>query len=72
MRITRSQSHLVRLPADDPLAGGAPFPAPFREFVTLEVATPVLSHCIQGPHFGYLWDGERITTVVRKTIERSF
>ncbi len=33
---------------------------------------PVLSHCIQGPHFGYLWDGERITTVVRKTIERSF
>jgi RES domain len=33
---------------------------------------PVLSNCVQGPHFGYLWDGTRITTVIRKTIERSF
>lgn len=33
---------------------------------------PVLSNCVQGPHFGYLWDGARITTVIRKTIEKTF
>lgn len=32
----------------------------------------VLSNCVQGPHFGYLWDGTRITTVIRKTIEKTF
>jgi len=29
---------------------------------------PVLSPCIQGPHFGYAWDGSRITTVYEKTL----
>ncbi len=29
---------------------------------------PVLSPCIQGPHFGYIWDGSRITTVYEKTL----
>lgn len=33
---------------------------------------PVLSNCVQGPHFGYLWDGARITTAIRKTIEKTF
>ncbi|MGH8674322.1 MAG: RES family NAD+ phosphorylase [Burkholderiales bacterium] len=33
---------------------------------------PVLSNCVQGPHYGYLWDGTRITTVIRKTIEKTF
>lgn len=32
----------------------------------------VLSNCVQGPHFGYLWDGTRITTIIRKTIEKTF
>lgn len=27
---------------------------------------PVLSPCIQGPHFGYIWDGSKITTVYEK------
>jgi len=29
---------------------------------------PVLSPCIQGPHFGYIWDGSKITTVYQKTL----
>lgn len=29
---------------------------------------PALSPCIQGPHFGYIWDGSRITTVYEKTL----
>lgn len=33
---------------------------------------PVLSNCIQGPHFGYLWNGSRITTVIRKSIEKTY
>lgn len=33
---------------------------------------PVLSNCVQGPHFGYLWDGSRITTVIRKMIEKTY
>lgn len=31
-----------------------------------------LSNCTQGPHFGYLWDGSRITAVIRKTIEKTY
>ena len=33
---------------------------------------PVLSPCIQGPHFGYIWDGSRITTVYEKTLYASY
>ena len=33
---------------------------------------PVLSNCVQGPHFGYLWNGNRITTVIRKSIEKTY
>ena len=29
---------------------------------------PVLSPCIQGPHFGYIWDESRITAVYEKTL----
>jgi len=29
---------------------------------------PILSPCVQGPHFGYVWDGSRITTVYEKTL----
>lgn len=27
---------------------------------------PVLSACRQGPHFGYIWNGERISDVVER------
>ena len=33
---------------------------------------PVLSPCIQGPHFGYIWDGARITTVYEKTLYANY
>ena len=29
---------------------------------------PALSPCIQGPHFGYVWDGSKITTVYEKKL----
>jgi L-alanine-DL-glutamate epimerase-like enolase superfamily enzyme len=39
MKITRIQSQIVRLPADEPLVGAPPPPGVFREFVTLRVET---------------------------------
>jgi hypothetical protein len=44
-------------------AGGA-YVAVFRP--------PVLSNCIQGPHFGYVWDGEQITTVYEKKLYANY
>jgi hypothetical protein len=32
----------------------------------------ILSPCVQGPHFGYIWDGSGITTVYEKTLYRSY
>lgn len=32
----------------------------------------VLSPCIQGPHFGYIWDGSKIATVYQKTFFASY
>jgi hypothetical protein len=28
----------------------------------------VLSRCVQGPHFGYVWDGSTITTIYEKSL----
>jgi len=39
MKIKRVQSQVVRLPADEPLAGGPPFHQPFHEFVTVRIET---------------------------------
>jgi L-alanine-DL-glutamate epimerase-like enolase superfamily enzyme len=39
MKITRMRSQLVRLPSEEPLAGGPPFYRPFHEFITLDVET---------------------------------
>jgi hypothetical protein len=33
---------------------------------------PALSNCRQGPHFGYLWDGTRISTVIEKRIHAEY
>jgi hypothetical protein len=33
---------------------------------------PALSNCIQGPHFGYVWDGTQITTVYEKKLYANF
>ena len=39
MKITAIHSQLVKLPAEEPLAGGPPFYRPFHEFVTVDVQT---------------------------------
>ena len=39
MKITSVRSQLVKLPAEEPLAGGPPFYRPFHEFVALDVQT---------------------------------
>ena len=39
MKITRVQSQIVRLPAEEPLAGGPPFHRQFFEFVTVRIET---------------------------------
>ncbi|HYL18370.1 MAG TPA: mandelate racemase/muconate lactonizing enzyme family protein [Burkholderiales bacterium] len=39
MKITRIESRLLRMPANEPLAGGPPFGGPFREFVTVQIDT---------------------------------
>ncbi len=33
---------------------------------------PALSNCVQGPHFGYVWDGEQITTVYEKKLYANY
>jgi hypothetical protein len=33
---------------------------------------PVLSNCIQGPHFGYVWDGAQISTVYEKKLYANY
>jgi hypothetical protein len=33
---------------------------------------PALSNCIQGPHFGYIWDGTQITTVYEKKLYANY
>ena len=39
MKITRVKSQIVKLPAEEPLAGGPGFYRPFFEFVTLRMET---------------------------------
>ena len=39
MKITRVETKIVRLPADEPLADGPSFGGPYREFVTLQIET---------------------------------
>ena len=39
MKITRIKSQIVKLPAEEPLAGGPPFPRQFFEFVVLRIET---------------------------------
>ena len=33
---------------------------------------PVLSGCVQGPHFGYLWDGTRIAGIMEKRMVKTY
>lgn len=33
---------------------------------------PALKNCVQGPHFGFVWDGKQITTVYEKKLYASY
>lgn len=33
---------------------------------------PALSNCVQGPHFGYVWDGAQISTVYEKKLYANY
>ncbi len=33
---------------------------------------PLLSNCVQGPHFGYVWDGRSIVTIYKKELVRNY
>ena len=50
MKIKSIQSRIVRLPADEPLAGGPPFYHPYHEFVALQVET---DSAIEGIGFAF-------------------
>jgi len=39
VKISKIQTHIIRVPVDEPLAGGPAAPGATREFVTLRVGT---------------------------------
>jgi L-alanine-DL-glutamate epimerase-like enolase superfamily enzyme len=65
MKITRIQSRILRLPADEPLAGGPPFGGPFREFVTVHIDTDA---GIDG--IGITFFGAALTATLRLAVEQ--
>ena len=65
MKITRIQSQIVRLPSDEPLAGGPAFGASFREFVTLQVET---DSGIEG--VGVTFFGAALTATLKHAVEQ--
>ena len=65
MKITRIQSHIVRLPADEPLAGGPAFGGPFREFVTVQIDTDA---GIEG--IGITFFGAALTATLKHAVEQ--
>jgi L-alanine-DL-glutamate epimerase-like enolase superfamily enzyme len=52
MKITTVQSHIVNLPADEPLANGPAFGGPFREFITVQIETDAGIHGVGITFFG--------------------
>ncbi len=65
MKITRIQSQIVRLPSEEPLAGGPAFGGPFREFVTLQVETDA---GIEG--IGVTFFGAALTATLKHAVEQ--
>jgi len=65
MKITRTHSHIVRLPADEPLAGGPVYGGPFREFVTLQIET---DGGIEG--IGVAWFGAALTATLKSAVDQ--
>ncbi len=65
MKITRIQSQIVRLPSEEPLAGGPAFGGPFREFVTLQVETDA---GVEG--VGVTFFGAALTATLKHAVEQ--
>jgi L-talarate/galactarate dehydratase len=65
MKIKSMQSHVVRVPADEPLAGGPPFSRPFHEFVTLEIGTDA---GIEG--IGVTFFGAALTATLKHAVDQ--
>src|SRR5512147_2432065 len=65
MKITRIQSHLVQLPAEEPLAGGPPFGGPFHEFVTVQIDT---DEGVDG--IGVTFFGAALTATLKHAVEQ--
>ncbi|HEU4340512.1 MAG TPA: mandelate racemase/muconate lactonizing enzyme family protein [Candidatus Binatia bacterium] len=65
MKITRVESRLVRLPADEPLAGGPGFHRQFLEFVTLRVQT---DEGLEG--IGVTFFGGALTPTLKQAVEQ--
>jgi L-alanine-DL-glutamate epimerase-like enolase superfamily enzyme len=65
MKITRVKSQIVKLPAEEPLAGGPGFYRPFFEFVTLRMETDV---GIEG--IGITFFGGSLTPTLKRAVDQ--
>jgi L-alanine-DL-glutamate epimerase-like enolase superfamily enzyme len=65
MKITSIQSHIIRLPADEPLADGPSFGGPFREFVTVRIDTDA---GVDG--LGITFFGAALTATLKQAVEQ--
>ena len=63
MKVTHIQSQIVRLPADEPLAGGPVTPGTTRDFVTLTIGTDAGIEGIAATFFGGALTGALKTAV---------
>ena len=64
MKITKIEAHIVRVPADEPLADGPTPKGAMRELVTLRVGT---DEGIEG--IGYTFFGAALTGALRQAVE---
>jgi L-alanine-DL-glutamate epimerase-like enolase superfamily enzyme len=64
MKITKIQTQMVRVPVDEPLAGGPAAPGSTREFVTLRVGTDA---GIEG--IGYTFFGAALTRALKQAVD---
>jgi L-alanine-DL-glutamate epimerase-like enolase superfamily enzyme len=64
MKITHAKTHIVRLPADEPLANGPSIPGATRDIVTLELGT---DQGIEG--IGITFFGAAITRALRAAVD---
>jgi L-alanine-DL-glutamate epimerase-like enolase superfamily enzyme len=64
MKITSAKSQIVRLPMDEPLAGGSGFQRPYLDFVTLRLETDA---GIEG--IGITFFGSSLTAALKRAVE---